>query len=137
MQTKEGPLQSRGPYSDKRPLQTLYDFYRLLHYIHARGSYRQGPIATSKGPYIIYRQGPHTGMQGDHKDKSPSRRGSLQTKRHYRKGLLTYKGPLQTRWHYRQGALIDNEFIQTKGLYSKGPLQTLCNFYRQGALHDI
>ena len=79
-------------------------------------------------------------MQGDEGDKSPSRRGlyrqsditengSLHTKGPYRQGCTTDKR------HYRQGALINKEFIQTKGLYSKiplkGPLQTLCNFYRQ------
>ena len=124
----------------------------MIYMQGCKGLLQTGPLATSKGPYIIYKQGPHTGMQGDPNDKSSSRRGPLQTKRHYIKGVLKYKGPLQT------GGTIDKGPLQTKGPHrqgvhtDKGPLQqktpivtlqTLCNSYRKGAptnkepLHDI
>ena len=61
-------------------------------------------------------------MQGDHAD----RKWPLQIRDPYIQGVLTYKGPYRqeaARGFYRQGAPTN-----------KGPLQTLCNFYKQGVL---
>ena len=91
----KGPLQIKGPYTDKGPPWT-------------RSSYRRFTISTDKGslqtraPTLYTGKGPHIGMQGTPKNKSPCGQG--------------YKGP------YRQGGLTDKELIQTKGFYSKGPL---------------
>ena len=74
----------------------------------ANGAFKQG------SPTVYTCKGPHTGMQGDLKDRRPYRKWSLQTKRPCRQGDLTYKGP------YRQGGHTDKGPLQTRGPHRQG-----------------
>ena len=138
--TDKVSLQTRGPYkpgapTDQGPLQTLCN--TDTRPIQTKDPYmiyvRPQWDPTDKGPLqaristLYTGKGPHTGMHGTPKNKSPYRKWSLQTSGPYRQVALTNKGTLQTR---------SPPTIQTRGLYSKRPLYTLCNSYRQGVPTD-
>ena len=109
---RQGPLQikGQGAHTYKGPLQTNDPYRRCVIPTN------KGPLQTNWSPYrqlraLIDNQGP------------------LLTRGPYRRfAIPTGKGPIHTRGLYRQGVHTD------RGLYGKGPLWTLCNSYRQGAL---
>ena len=81
----------------------------------------KGPYLQARAPTLYTDNGPIEVCKDTLKTRARPNGGPLQTKRHYRKWVFTYREPLQTRGHHRKGAIIDKEFIQTKGLYSKRP----------------
>ena len=138
----KGPMQTRSPCiqeapTDKGPLHghsqtgNLQGALTDREFIQTRDIYSKGPLKTMS---ISYRQGALT----DNKGPLQTIRGlyrqlvALQTR-----GSIDTVQLLQTRCPYRWEPLQTRVLCRPEALTDKGPLQTLCNFYRQGPLHEI
>ena len=130
---------------DKGPLQIKYP----MIYMQGREGLLQTRAPASKGLYMIYRKGPHTGMQGAPEDKSPCGQRAPTENGHIRQSNstdevslhtrgLTDKGGSQTRSSYRQMAFTaEDPYRRSVIPTDKGLSQTIMGPYRQlGALAD-